>query len=125
MAAKAFCSRWKIAVASGSCAVSACGNNPLMTKNCFVNPMAANSSCVRATSRNVACCARATNISRVRCESASASTAALYCARCFSNPASGPRQDASPLPSARKSLHAPGSCSNRMVWPVGAVSKII
>ena len=57
--------------------------------------------------------------------SASASTAALYCARCFSSPASGPRQEASPLPSSRKPLQAPGSCSMRMVWPVGAVSKMM
>ena len=29
------------------------------------------------------------------------------------------------MPCARNSLQAPGSCSRRMVWPVGAVSKRI
>ena len=46
-----------------------------------------------------------------------------YTAFCFSRPESGPRQDASPLPAARRSVHDPGSCSSRMVCPVGAVSK--
>ncbi len=41
---------------------------------------------------------------------------------CLSSPASGPRHDASPLPAARNSVQFPGSCSSRMVCPVGAVS---
>ena len=51
------------------------------------------------------------------------STACGVLARRCSRPASGPRQDASPLPSFRKSVHEPGNCSSRIVCPVGAVSK--
>ena len=87
-------------------------------------PVPASSSCVRAASRSVEAWARATSTSRVRSGSASAATAAWYWVRCFSSPASGPRQEASPLPSSRKPLQAPGNCSMRIVWPVGAVSKI-
>ena len=43
----------------------------------------------------------------------------------FRDPASGPRQEASPLPASRKPLQAPGSCNRRIVWPVGAVSKMM
>ena len=34
---------------------------------------------------------------------------ALYCVRCFSNPASGPRHEASPRPASRNPPQAPGS----------------
>ena len=93
-----------------------------MTKYCWVSPIPASSLCVRTASFNVAVCARATRTRRVFCGSASASTAALYWVRCFSSPANGPRHEASPLPSSRKPLQAPGNCNMRMVWPVGAVS---
>jgi hypothetical protein len=125
MAARAACSRATIAAASGSATASAAGNTPLMTRYCFERPMAASSVWVRDASTSVEVCARATSTSRVRAGSARASTAALYCARCFSRPASGPRQEASPLPSSRNPVQAPGNCSMRMVWPVGAVSKMM
>ncbi len=86
-------------------------------------PMAVSSSWVLATSASADGCARVTSTMRVRLPSPSASTAPAYCARCFSSPASGPRQEASPFPVVRNPLQAPGSCRRRIVWPVGAVSK--
>ena len=88
-------------------------------------PIASSSSCVRAASAKADAWARATSTMRVRCGSCSAATASAYTARCFSRPAIGPRHEASPWPTLRKSVQAPGSCSIRSVWPVGAVSKMM
>src|SRR5665647_2953604 len=54
--------------------------------------MTASSVWVRAASSSVEACARATSTSRVSAGSTKASTAALYCVRCFSSPANGAGQ---------------------------------
>ena len=111
--------------ASASPLVSLSGKTPLRTRCWRCNPKSASSSWVRETSLKADRWARETSTMRVWFPSASASTAALYWLCCFSRPAKGPRQEAPPGFSSMKLLHAPGSWSIRMVWPVGAVSKTI
>ena len=99
------------------------GSTALMTTYWPVMPICRSSPLVRSISASAEACGRPTRTILVWAGSFSALTARAYTAFCFSRPESGPRQDASPLPAARKSFQDPGSCSRRMVWPVGAVSK--
>ena len=122
MAARALASLARTArVRSSSPAVW--GRTALMTTYWPVMPICASSPLVRSISASAEACGRPTRTILVRAGSFSAATARAYTAFCFSRPDSGPRQDASPLPAARKPVHDPGSCSRRMVCPVGAVSK--
>jgi hypothetical protein len=126
MAASAACSRCDDGGGQRVGCGFAAGNTPLMTRYCFEQADGGQLGVgARGLAQRGGCCARATSTSRVRSGSARASTAALYWLRCFSSPASGPRHEASPLPSSRKPLQAPGNCSRRMVWPVGAVSNMM
>src|ERR1035438_8423393 len=81
----------------------------------FNGPICPSSPLVRSISASAEACGRPTRTILVWPGSFSAPTARAYTALCLSRPESGPRQDASPLPAARKSVHDPGSCSRRMV----------
>ena len=75
-----------------------------------------------STSARAEVCARVTRTSRVRAGSCSAATAAAY--TCALLVQAGQRAQARrvALAAGRNFVHDPGSCSSRMVWPVGAVS---
>jgi len=97
---------------------------PVMTRYCCFNPMAGKffMRCVRLRARWPAAHGQPESAG-CACHPANASTAICYCSAAFPDRPKGRRHEASPLPSSRKPLHAPGSCSSRIVCPVGAVSK--
>ena len=109
-------SRLPKAAASGSSSTSF-GISPLMASAGSGFRSRANSRDVRAASPSAESRGVATRTSHVVATLESCSTAADIAVACFSRPASGPRQDASPAPSSRKPDHAPGNLRSRMVWP--------
>ena len=123
MAAIVCSSRVRNASASASACVSI-GIRPFSARRWFRIPIAASSREVRAASASADWRGRLTRIIDVDAPFPSTSTAERYRLRCFSSPASGPRQEASPLSVSRNPDQAPGSWSSRIVWPVGAVSKM-
>jgi len=118
--ASAAASRAQIADASGS-GLPSSGSTALITRWVAWIPIPANSDAVRPASASDVACGRATSTSLVVAGSVRVASARAYWSRCLSSPDMGPRQDASP-PESMKPAQSPGSCSSRIVCPVGAVS---
>lgn len=112
----------KVGVAAAVSPLASSGISQLAARCRF--PLSARARPVRAGSASEFARGRAMRISRMCAPSDSPSTAAAWRGRCFSSPVSGPRQEASPHVSGSP-LRAPGSSRMRIVWPLGAVSKMI
>ena len=108
------------AMASGSSLRAS--NTAFTTRRWFRTPSAASSALVRAASESAERSGRVTSTIVVRVGSESASTVAWYSARCFSSPASGPRQLVPKALCSTNPVQAEGSVRSRSVCPVGAVS---